>query len=32
LKTEARELAKYKLHLMRVQEVGQDKGGTEAAN
>lgn len=31
LKTEARELVKYKLDLMGVREVRQDKGGTEPA-
>jgi hypothetical protein len=31
LKTEARELAKYKLDLMGVQEVGQNKSGAKPA-
>jgi hypothetical protein len=31
LKTVARELGKYKLHLLGVQEVGWEKGGTERA-
>jgi hypothetical protein len=31
LKAVARELAKYKLDLVAIQEVGWDKGGTEPA-
>lgn len=31
LKTEARELGKYKLDLMGIQEVRQDRGGAEPA-
>jgi hypothetical protein len=31
LKTVARELGKYKLHLAGVQEIRWDKGGTERA-